>query len=70
MTGNTLPRLQMSDIEKLPIPVPPAPVQARIADEVQRIKSDALSLRGQAAADLERAKREIEAMILWKAAAT
>ena len=69
MTGNTLPRLQMSDIEKLPIPVPHGPVQERIADEVQRIKSDALRLLDQAAADLERAKREIEALILGKDAA-
>jgi hypothetical protein len=29
MTGNTLPRLQISDIEQLPVPVPPYPIQEK-----------------------------------------
>jgi type I restriction enzyme S subunit len=30
MTGNTLPRLHVSDIEQLPIPVPPKPIQEKV----------------------------------------
>ncbi len=30
MTGNTLPRLQVSDIEQLPVPVPPKPIQEKV----------------------------------------
>lgn len=32
MTGNTLPRLQMSDIEQLPIPIPPTHIQEKVVD--------------------------------------
>lgn len=66
MTGNTLPRLQMSDIGALPIPVPPSEYQEKICTRINAIKSKALVLREQARADLEQAKRDIEALILGK----
>ncbi len=64
MTGNTLPRLQIEDILKLPIPQPSPAVQSRICAEISSIRSQARSLRTQAQADLEQAKRDIEAMII------
>jgi len=36
MTGNTLPRLQLADIKQLQIPVPPEPVQEKIAAEIKK----------------------------------
>ena len=68
MTGNTLPRLQMSDIEKLPIPVPPKPVQEKLASKIAELTTEARKLRQEAAAGLEKAKGEIEALILGKKA--
>lgn len=66
MTGNTLPRLQMSDIEALPIPVPPLPIQRKVCTQISEIQSKARALREMARADLEKAKRDIEALILGK----
>lgn len=68
MTGNTLPRLQMSDIEKLPIPVPPLPVQEKLDAQINNLRMKARTLRHQANTELEKAKREIEALILGKEA--
>jgi len=64
MTGNTLPRLQMSDIEKLPIPVPTPPVQELLDTKINKLKMEARTLRHQANAELAKEKREIEALIL------
>jgi hypothetical protein len=64
MTGNTLPRLQLADIEQLQIPVPPVPVQEKIAAEIKKVRLAAHAMRRQAAAELAAAKKEIEAMIL------
>jgi hypothetical protein len=66
MTGNTLPRLQTSDIERLPIPVPPIARQQSICTKIRKLQSAARALRLQAITDLEDAKRAIEAMILGK----
>lgn len=66
MTGNTLPRLQMSDIERLPIPVPPADVQKKVCVKINELRAEAHALREQARADFEKAKRDIEALILGK----
>lgn len=63
MTGNTLPRLQVSDIVKLPIPVPPRPVQEKLASKINELRVEARRLRKQANAGLEAAKRAIEARI-------
>jgi restriction endonuclease S subunit len=66
MTGNTLPRLQMSDIERLPIPVPSPDLQRDICFEISKLRAKAIDHREQARADLEKAKRDIEAMIFGK----
>lgn len=70
MTGNTLPRLQIEDILKLPIPQPSPETQKKICSEISAIRTQARSLRAQAQADLEQAKREIEAMILGESMET
>jgi restriction endonuclease S subunit len=64
MTGNTLPRLQMSDIEQLPIPVPPLDVQKKLSAKITFLHAEARILREQARAGLEKAKREIETLII------
>ncbi|RJP90906.1 MAG: restriction endonuclease subunit S [Desulfobacteraceae bacterium] len=64
MTGNTLPRLQTIDIQDLDIPLPPLEKQTEIAAHIQAIRNRAKQLRVEAAAGLEQAKREVEAMII------
>lgn len=64
MSGNTLPRLQTEDIENLLIPLPPVDVQEEIAAHVQAIRTRAKELETEARAEIERAKTDIEAMIL------
>jgi restriction endonuclease S subunit len=66
MTGNTLPRLQMTDIERLPIPIPSPLVQKRLCSEITKLKSEAAALRAKAATELAEAKQSIEALILGK----
>jgi restriction endonuclease S subunit len=68
MTGNTLPRLQTRDIERLMIPIPPNEVQRRICAEARSREKAANALRQEANAGLESAKREIEAILLGDAA--
>jgi restriction endonuclease S subunit len=69
MTGNTLPRLQMEDILKLPIPHPSDDKQKKICEKIAVIRAQVRSLRAQAQGDLEQAKSEIEAMILGQTTA-
>jgi len=69
MTGNTLPRLQMADIERLPIPIPPGPVQERICKRVAAIREKAAHTRAKALAELEAARKAIENLILGSATA-
>ncbi len=64
MTGNTLPRLQTSDIEALLIPIPPPHVQDEIVEKVNAIYAEAKQLREEGSAILESAKAEVERMIL------
>ena len=64
MSGNTLPRLQLEDIEKLLIPIPPLEKQIEIVDHITKIRDRAKQLRQEAVAELEKAKQEVEAMIL------
>lgn len=68
MTGNTLPRLQTRDIEQLPIPLPDAAVQDRIVAYASNAHAEAAKLIQLAVAELENAKREIEAILLGEAA--
>lgn len=64
MTGNTLPRLQTQDIQRLPILFPPFDVQEKIADEVVRRQSEAAKLRQEAAKEWEAAKTQFEEHLL------
>ena len=66
MTGNTLPRLQTSDIEQLPIPVPSLDIQQKLCSKIGDIRARALAIREQSSADFDKAKLDIEAIILGK----
>lgn len=67
MTGNTLPRLQTRDIERLLIPLPTWPHQVSICEEATRRENKARQLQQQANAELEKAKAQIEAILLGEA---
>lgn len=64
MTGSTLPRLQMQDIERLAIPLPPRDVQDTIVAKIEELRQSARALFAQAQAELDAAKVAIEGMIL------
>ena len=64
MTGNTLPRLQTQDVQRLPILLPPFDVQDKIADEVVRRQSEAAKLRQEAVEKWEAAKARFEEQLL------
>lgn len=64
MSGNTLPRLQIEDIQKLLIPLPPLEKQTEIASHIMEIRNQARQLREEAKNELELAKKEVEMMIL------
>jgi restriction endonuclease S subunit len=64
MSGNTLPRLQTEDIENLLIPLPPISLQQEIASHIQSVKVQARELEREARAEFEKAKEEVENMIL------
>jgi restriction endonuclease S subunit len=64
MTGNTLPRLQTEDVEKLLIPLPNIDIQKKIATEVRSKKQQAKKLLSEARMSIENANKEIERMIL------
>jgi restriction endonuclease S subunit len=69
MSGNTLPRLQTEDIEDLLVPEVDALLQKRIVDEASQRMVEAEKLRVEAEAELETAKRRIEAMLLGEVVA-
>ena len=60
MTGNTLPRVQLEDVLSLPVPIPPRPIQDRIASKASSIRAEARKLKADATAALEAAKLKIE----------
>lgn len=64
MTGNTLPRLQTTDIDNLIIPYPDITIQNEIVDYVSNIKNKAKQLQKEGNAMLEKAKQEIEKLII------
>ena len=64
MTGNTLPRVQLEDVLSLPVPIPPRPVQDRIASTASSIRAEARKLKADATAALDTAKRKIEKQIV------
>ena len=64
MTGNTLPRLQSSDIAHILIPNPPFEKQREIAKHIQEIRNHAKQLKNEADMILQEAKQKVERMIL------
>lgn len=64
MSGNTLPRLQYEDIQKLLIPIPPTDKQEKIVNHITNIRNQAKELQHQAKTGLEQEKKEVEAIIL------
>ena len=68
MTGNTLPRLQTRDIERLLIPLPNEPHQLAICQAAKIRENKARQLQREADAELDRAKADIEAILLGDAA--
>ena len=64
MTGNTLPRLQTTDVEELVIPNPDVSQQVEIVKYIYGIKDKAKQLQKEGDALLEEAKQEIEKMII------
>ena len=66
MTGNTLPRLQSSDIAHILIPNPPFEKQKEIAEHISNIRTQAKQLKNEADMILQNAKQKVERMILGK----
>ena len=64
MTGNTLPRLQSSDIAHILIPNPPFEKQKEIAEHIRNIRTQAKQLKNEADMILQNAKQKVERMIL------
>jgi restriction endonuclease S subunit len=64
MTGNTLPRLQSSDIANIQIPAPSPSKQREIADYISAIRAEAKALEQEANVILEQAKKKVEELIL------
>lgn len=64
--GAGQPHVYASDIEKLNIPIPPLSKQQEIITHITSLRSEAVALREQAAANMAAAKAEIEAMLLGR----
>lgn len=64
MTGNTLPRLQTTDVEELVIPNPDVSQQVEIVKYIHGIKDKAKQLQKEGDALLEDAKQRVEKMII------
>ena len=64
MTGNTLPRLQTTDIDYLIIPYPDITIQEDIVNSVSTIKNNAKKLKEEGDVLLDEAKQKIEQLIL------
>lgn len=67
-SGGNYPAITLSELKRIDIPLPDLKIQSRIVAEIQDRKSAALSMRNAANAELEKAKREIEAILLGDAA--
>lgn len=62
--GTNINNLNFSMIKSYKIPLPPLDVQKEIADYIQNIRERAKQLEADAKTEIERAKTEVEAMIL------
>ena len=64
VTGATNGHLSPSDIGNILIPLPPLEKQTEIADHISALRLQAKQLQHEARVELERAKSEVERMIL------
>ena len=64
ITGATNKHLAPGDVEKIKIPLPPLKIQNKIAEEVKRRMQKAEQLQKEAKEELEKAKQEVERMII------
>ena len=64
VTGATNGHLSPTDIEHLPIPLPPLEKQNEIAKHIKQIREQAKQLKAEAIEILEQAKQEVEKIIL------
>jgi type I restriction enzyme, S subunit len=60
--------INAEEVRELLIPSPPRQVQERICTHIASFRKDARELREQGSADLEKAKPDIETLILGKEA--
>ena len=65
-TGGNQININLPDLEKIKIPLPPLAKQTEIANHITAIRKQAQQLQQQAKAELEQAKKEVEVMILGK----
>ena len=63
-SGGNYPAITQEELQNLLIPIPPIEKQLEIVDRITTIRTQAKQLRQAAAAKLEQAKQEVEAMIL------
>lgn len=66
MTGGLYPAIVQEELEKVPIPLPPLPIQQAIVLRLQNEQSEIEAQRHQLEADLEAARLEIEARLLGR----
>ena len=64
MTGNTLPRLQTTDVDNLILPFPESTIQEKIVKTISAKKDKAKQLQKEGDVLLEEAKQQIEKMII------
>jgi type I restriction enzyme, S subunit len=62
--GAAQPHIYASDLSKLMMPLPPLEIQERIVNHIQSIRDKAKALENEAKEILEKAKAEVERMIL------
>jgi len=63
-SGGNYPAITTEELGNLFIPLPPLEVQEEIAAHIQSIRERAGELEREARGEVERAKREVERMIL------
>jgi len=64
--GGIMSAISKNDLEKIKIPLPPLPIQQKIAEEVEKRRQEAFRLQAEAAEVLRVAKDEFEFEVLGK----
>lgn len=67
-SGGNYPAITTAELKRIEIPLPELTVQRRIVEEIKRRKREAMQMRRDADMKLEKAKAEIEAILLGDAA--